>query len=219
MKVFVTFVFILGSYLVTCGQTTRTLTDREFSYVLTIDTVLCGGTTGSICSTVKSIDIYTKANNKISQTIIPDEYLIDWFDSSKVCIIEDVNFDGHNDVRLLNWTSINLQTSYWYWIYNASSGQFQSDTTLEEYTNPYFDSTSKTFHTWWRIGFENYGHARYAWNNGNLQLIASEEESWVYVDKGYLITKKTENGTIKILYKKIKKPSIKYLHNTCKLCN
>src|SRR5690349_6731085 len=86
--------------------------DEKHSIILNIDTILCGGIAGEYCRTVKTIDIYSNKTHKKIQTIIPEQFILDdgLTDSSLVFAIEDMNFDGSNDIRLLNWLSTNLQT-------------------------------------------------------------------------------------------------------------
>jgi transcriptional regulator with XRE-family HTH domain len=129
--------------------------------------------------------------------------------------IEDMNFDGNPDIRTLNWLSTNLQTTYWYWLYDETNQQFQLDTTLEEIRNPDFNPAKKTIHTWWSDGYQNSGHAIYKWKENKLQLIAEETETWGIDSNasGILITERMIDGEIKVTEREVKKRTLDYLHN------
>lgn len=198
------------------GQKTWTFKDNQHSFLVVIDTVLCGGTTGGYRPTVKAIHIYNLINQKQIQTIIPEQYLFDSFhDSSTVFILEDMNFDGTTDIRLLNWTSTNLQTTYWYWFYNDSTKQFQRNTTLAELTNPFFNSTTKTIHTSWSFISNSYGHALYEWNEDKVELIAEEELKWNISGSHEILTiKQNINGKINIIKRDVKEDEIINFHKS-----
>ncbi|HLG02302.1 MAG TPA: hypothetical protein VI731_01825 [Bacteroidia bacterium] len=194
--------------------------DNQHLFILTIDTVFCGGTTRKYSPTVTSIDVYDVKDGKQIQTIVPDTFLLDKFlDSSIVFIVEDMNFDGVNDIRLINWLGTDLQKSYSFWFYNIQVQQFQFDTTLANFVNPYFDQSKKTFHTWWRTGFTNYGHALYKFENDKLQLITEEEENWDInpATPGTITLRQRSYGKIEEIEKKVKEPTIEYAHEKCSL--
>jgi hypothetical protein len=181
------------------SQTTWTFKDSKFIYKISSDYVPLGGTTGELGPAVNKIEIYNALDKNKIQTIKPEEFIYETFlDSSKVFKVEDMNFDNHNDIRLLNWTSTNLQTSYWYWLYNKNTGKFESDTTLEKFWNPYFDQVKKTIHKHWRIGLSEFGHANYKWTEKGIQLIAEQVEYWGMGggSQGTLITRRFVDGKL-----------------------
>jgi hypothetical protein len=155
---------------------------------------------------VQSIHIFTSDRQEI-QVIIPKKFMFDkWMDSSYVFILEDVNFDGYNDIRVLTGLTANVQKQYAYWLYDKKNETFKSDTTLGKYWNVSFNSVEKTVHTWWRIP-EDYGHALYRWNKDQLDLIIMEEEKWI-ADLGFLSTTEVIKGKTISKSKKIKEPRI-----------
>jgi hypothetical protein len=213
--------FILCNHL-SFGQNKWTYTGNHHTFIVTVDTVLCGGTTGDYCPTVTAIHIYNLIDKKLIETILPGQFLFDTFlDSTTVFAVEDMNFDGTTDIRLLNWTSTNLQTTYLYWFYNETTGQFLSDTTLVELINPTFNTKTKTIHTWWRDGFYSYGHAIYEWHDNKIKLIAEEEESWGIDPNstGIRTIRRSKNGKINIQEIEVKEHKLDYMHkpDECKL--
>ena len=117
------------------------------------------------------------------------------FDTSYAFIIEDVNFDGQNDIRLISWTSIQSDKEYWYWLFNPKTGKFEKNSLLERFMNPEFDQELKTVYTRWRSGVYEYGQAIYKWQNNNCLL---EMEQVQYMNPSqelfYLDTYKRING-------------------------
>ncbi|MGL4596597.1 MAG: XAC2610-related protein [Bacteroidia bacterium] len=201
------------------GQKTWTLKDKQYSFVATIDTVLCGGISGEYCPTVTAIHIYTLDDKKQIQTIIPEQFLFDGFlDSSIVFAVEDMNFDGNTDIRLLKWASTNTQTTYCYWLYDSVTGKFERDTALDVLRNPAFDSTTKTIHTWWRDGFYSSGHALYEWHENKLRLIAEEEAVCEMELNSICIlrTKRRKNGTVNVTELEVKEYELDYMHHSNK---
>jgi hypothetical protein len=185
-------------------------------FIVTIDSVLCGGLNGRYCTTVKKVDIFNLANDKKIQTIIPEQYLFEsYIDSSLVVGIEDMNFDGNTDIRILNWISTNLQTTYWYWLYDETTQQFQRDSTLDEIRSPDFNAINKTIHTSYSEGYQLFGHALYKWKGNKLQLIAEETENWGLDPNapGILTTERMINGKMKVTEREVKKKTLDYLHN------
>jgi hypothetical protein len=197
-------------------QKTWTFTENNQQFIVTIDSVRCGGSDRRYCPTIKAIDIFTLADDKRIQKIIPEQYLFEsYLDSSTVVGIEDMNFDGNPDIRLLNWVSANLQTTYWYWLYDETTQQFQRDTTLDEIRNPTFDPAKKTIHTCWSDGYQSSGHAIYKWQGNKLQLIVEETESWGLDPNapGTLTTERMIKGKMKVVEREVKKRTLDYLHD------
>jgi hypothetical protein len=190
--------------------------DTLHYYNVVVDSVLLGD---KYSPTVKAIEIFDLKKNKI-QTVTPGQFVFDaYIDSGAVFVLEDMNFDGYNDFRLLNWISTNLQKGYWYWFYDTTTRQFLADTLLEEMWNPFFDPVQKTIHAWWRVGFTNYGHALYKWHEGKLLLLVREEETWdINTDNpGHIILTRMINGIEVEKEKIVKKHSIDFMHDKCHL--
>lgn len=196
--------------------------DSTFVYVLSLEKMKNDGGTLSDTRSVKQIDIYRKLTNAKIQSIKPEPQIIEpYYDSTIVFIVEDMNFDGRKDFRLLRGATTNLQTSYDYWFYNAAANKFVADTALQYFQNPSFDAVSKTVHTWWRQGFSNFGHALYKWNKNKIVLIAEEEEIHMDVrepDAGEVVTKRNVNGKITTTKRKASKNVIDFMHKgKCRL--
>jgi hypothetical protein len=218
IKSLLSFCLVLISFGVN-AQTNWKFQDVNFSYTVKTDTLLLGETSNKYGKTVKKIEICKLVETTKIQTILPDEFIFEsYLDSNIVFIIEDVNFDGFNDFRLLRYTSANLQVQYSYWIYNPLTEQFISDSKLENFFNPYFDQKKKTIHTHWRLGFNEFGHAIHSWVNHELILVAEQIESWGIEEgiPGILMTKHLVNGAFLEEEKEINESNITP-HDKCEL--
>ncbi|MBK6775159.1 MAG: hypothetical protein IPG74_04685 [Flavobacteriales bacterium] len=124
---------------------------------------------------VRGIDI-TRNDLFLQHIVPPPGCTFDpLFQNDKVMVVEDVNFDGAADLRLLSWHSIEHYRTYWYWLFNVRSGSFERDTVLDGIMNPEFDHTNKVIHSWWRQGFNLFANEEFEYDpSGTLQLMWSE---------------------------------------------
>ncbi len=150
------------------AQKTLMYSDKTFLYELSLDSTI--SVYNNYWCHVKSIFVIEKSGNKLVQTIAPPE------DNSSICggsqkffIIEDVNFDGLNDIRLLAGLPAYANFTYYYWTFDSNANQFQKDTILEEIPNPIFDHDNKLIHSSW-IGDDSYGESTYKYVDGKLVL-------------------------------------------------
>jgi hypothetical protein len=90
-------------------------------------------------------------------------------------MIEDMNFDGYDDFRVVSLTSTNLQCSYWFWFYDKDKKIFYRDTLYDRFEEISFDHKNKTVHSYWTCCIGWGYHALYKWENGKLELIGEEE--------------------------------------------
>jgi hypothetical protein len=204
------------------SQTTWTFEDDQHIFTLHLDTLDCGGSTDDDCLSVTAIHIKNTLHPDKSQIIQTDVFTLNGFpDTGKIFIIEDINFDGYKDIRLISWVSTNLQTTYWYWVYNVSEQRFQRITDLDEIMNPEFNLNTKTIHSWWRDGFFAFGHALYKWDLNKIILIAQEEEVWGLDPKegGVSTTIINRNGKFTTTEKNVSDYEIDFMHHleSCKL--
>ncbi|MBP6573927.1 MAG: hypothetical protein KA230_05725 [Flavobacteriales bacterium] len=122
-----------------------------------------------------SVDVF-KGDRFLQRIIPPANCTWDrFFPWPKVLMIEDVNFDGLEDIRLLSWHSIEFYPTYWYWMFNADSKSFERDSTMDEIVNPTFDHGDSVVHSWWREGVTVFGNEEYEFDEeGKLILVWSE---------------------------------------------
>jgi hypothetical protein len=90
------------------------------------------------------------SDNRKIQEISVEKYLTQIFlDSTVIFVIEDMNFDGRKDFRILKHFSV-LTPSYkefHCWLYNSSTEQFERDSVFDDFRSPVFNQTEKTIAT------------------------------------------------------------------------
>jgi hypothetical protein len=107
---------------------------------------------------VKSISIIKKSDNKLMQTILPPEnYFFCDMSQDQIFLVEDVNFDNINDIRLLQFLPAAPNLPYYYWVYNSITKIFQRQKALEEITSPKFDHTKRIITSFWRASCCDHG--------------------------------------------------------------
>jgi hypothetical protein len=95
---------------------------------------------------LRSIAIYRLSDHKKIQTIYPPEKFP--FETYHVPItVEDMNFDGYNDFRVLDFVMMYGQSSYHFWLYNPKKGQFEPNPALAETSSAEFDQQTKTIYS------------------------------------------------------------------------
>jgi hypothetical protein len=148
------------------SQGTFTYHDDSYEFVLKLDTV------GSIdhCS-VKEIKIRSLNSKQTMQTIIPPDNIhycrseMGW-----IFIVEDMNFDGKNDFRLMELLQAGPNTPYIYWLHESGKFNLASDTTLQQVTSPEFDKINKIVSSFWRNGCCEHGQDFYRYEKTGLVL-------------------------------------------------
>jgi hypothetical protein len=146
------------------SQGTSTYHDNSYEFELKIDTV------GSVDDCyVKEIKIRSLSSKQIIQTIVPPDN-VHFCSSEKgwIFIIEDMNFDGKNDFRLMEFLPASPNVPYIYWFHE--SGKFRPDTTLRQITSPEFDKINKIVSSFWRNGCCEHGQDFYRYEKTGLIL-------------------------------------------------
>jgi hypothetical protein len=189
------------------AQTTVTLSDGNFMYRLTVEELptphyrqstqekYAAGAKqapriGMAVGTVKSITILSVKDTTKQQVIIPgkNETAWPWTEQTKgeKFIIADMDFDGNNDIRLLNSAD---NFTYYCWIYQPATGQFVENADLDKFVNPQFDENKKLVYQNWENTKDNSkGTDIYQYMDGKLTLIEKEERATDYTNKTITIT-------------------------------
>lgn len=93
--------------------------------------------------------------------------------ASQGLILEDVNFDGYLDIRLLKHMD-GKQKQYLYWFFDPVWKQFFSNQVFEEMNAPWFDPITKTVNSHWELNSNLRGIDEYRYQDDQLQLIKQE---------------------------------------------
>lgn len=176
------------------------LADSAFTFMLNIDSVRYNDSSG-FYDMVKSIDIYKNGTHEKVQTIIPpsDNSFENYLNPNQVFIIEDMNFDGRDDFRLLKMLDTRLQSNFYYWLYDPSKGFFEQDTVLEQLTNPVFNRKTKKIETSEEIGASDQEECVYHYSPKGKLVLEYQKSQMLDLSGTHRTTKirKLVNGKMK----------------------
>ncbi len=147
--------------------------DSLFSFEINYDSIKNGA--GEWDNFIKSVHIIRLTDHKKIQTIVPSE--IYRFESYHVpVVVEDMNFDGYYDLRILNFVPMYACETYYYWLYMPEKKRFEKNKPLEVTSNVKFDKSSNTVTSHFRGGgpFDQRNEI-FIWEKDNLSLQYSEE--------------------------------------------
>ena len=116
--------------------------------------------------------------------IAPDgkEHMLDQFDSllpegsePDALIVEDVNFDGYNDLRIMKYLPGGANVPYYFWIYNPAKEVFEENKAFEVVVSPTVDTSKKELISRQRVSAAEY-HTEYYKTDGSEPILVRREE-------------------------------------------
>ncbi len=118
---------------------------------------------------------------------------------SSELVIEDLNFDGYNDFRILVDVGTAGTDVYQYWTWNERVGQFDKSAELEELKlyNPKFDFENQTIVSHYADSATDSEERMYRYIDGKPKLV-----KWVkcsfdsYIEKLHVITAEVQDGAL-----------------------
>ncbi|TDG35616.1 hypothetical protein EZJ43_13435 [Pedobacter changchengzhani] len=132
-------------------------------------------------SSYYSITSFTIDNNRNNPQKIIGFKELDLVDEKADVELEDMNFDGYLDLKLMiNYPDMSKgDYSYIYYIYDLKQAKFVRNFVLDDIGVAFFDAPTKTVFKYDADGSGNEGTKTYKWQNGRLYLI---KEQRVYQD-------------------------------------
>lgn len=94
-----------------------------------------------------------------------------WDGRSLGLVVEDMNFDGYQDIRVQAGIPAGPNTPYLYWLWDQKKQAFVSNTDLEAITAPVLDQESKSIHSHVRINAGSYSEETYQYIDGVPTLV------------------------------------------------
>lgn len=167
----------------------------EFEFCLTKE---CGE---NDCEIIK-IEVFK--DGYLKQTITPSEnYFSKTFPNDQLFAIEDMNFDGKIDFRLIEFLPAGPSVPFLFWIYNKTSKRFERNRAYEEIGSPEFDYKKKQINSLWRNGCCEHGNDVYKLINGVPKLTERFVIGHNSEGKEYDEYWKFENGKLKLIEKTV----------------
>lgn len=149
--------------------------DSLFSFEIAYDSTKDG--IGEWKNFVKSIAVFRFSDHKKIQAVVPTEK---WQFTSSIIpiVVEDMNFDGYNDFRVMTFRMTRGQTFHDFWLFDPKNGKFEADTFLSNNMwDVEFNHKEKTVISNQRLagGPFNQINEVYSWENRKLILQHKEE--------------------------------------------
>jgi hypothetical protein len=180
------------------AQDDFTRSDDRFIYHATVDS------TDEEC-TAKSITITSRRDGAVIQTITPGDnsHFCD-MPADQVFSLVDADFDGHNDIMLMQFLPASPNVPYYFWLYDPATGLFAEDSALETITSPEFDAETKSITSFWRSGCCDHGLSTYRYINGSPTLVEEREEA-AKLDHMETTVRRLVKGKMKLISRKREK--------------
>lgn len=117
------------------------------------------------------IEIRKKGTNEITQIV---ENFNAEVQKNETVIVEDVNFDGYLDIRLMEYLPSGPNIPYLYWIFDPETKQFVQNEELKQITSPEVDVKNKQLLSHQRTDATRFGTKFYEYRNNELVLVKEE---------------------------------------------
>ena len=86
----------------------------------------------------------------------------------------DMNFDGHPDLRLMEFRSAGPNTPWLNWLYDPAQGRFVASPALDALPSAEFDAAAQEVRSAWRDGATRRGVDVHGWQAGTLTPLRRE---------------------------------------------
>ncbi|MEZ0006704.1 hypothetical protein ABH942_002081 [Flavobacterium sp. 28YEA47A] len=120
-----------------------------------------------------SIIIQNKSDKTIQKIKLKNEsFLSDWETEYCLSVDKDINFDGFDDISLINYKGL-YNSSHSYWVYKKNFKKYKHIKSLDSIYNVGFDKNKKEVYSEWRVALQEFHSETYFWKND--QIILKEE--------------------------------------------
>ncbi len=170
-----------------------TYTGNRFTFRLYVTRNIFSDKYEYICG-VDSIMITDKTTGAL-QTLICENNGYNCHDTDRPFFkVEDMNFDGIEDIRIRQFIPAGPDVPYYYWLYNAKTKKFEPNKQLESITSPVFNAVKKNIISEQRTSVAEYVTTTYEFVDD--KPVKTEEVNKKYGDDDYvtITIKKRKNG-------------------------
>ena len=88
---------------------------------------------------------------------------------------KDWNFDGNNDIMLVNWHGM-VDATYYLWLFDENSGKYVFCPSFSKIKTPGLDKEKKEIVSEYHIGPSHFYYEKYKWRNGKFVMTYSKSE-------------------------------------------
>lgn len=176
--------------------------EAEVQLMNTFNFELIGEVSVEKMKTVTSINILNKKDNTVFQNLNGFEAIVQ---ENEQVILEDLNFDGYADIRLLQYLPEDSNVPFYYWLYNSSKKKYERNVALEVVRSPSIDNTNEFILSQWSNGDSIQGTDYYKYS-GNKLVLTKQEVKENTDEKNYRLTVKQPIGdSLKVIKQELKK--------------
>jgi hypothetical protein len=154
---------------------------------------------------VQCIEIYRGDAAQPGQVIEEHVVAQELKDSGQGFEIVDMNFDGYQDIRLLDemtWGSSGVL--YRHWLFDPQTETFVSNEAMNQQIGwAEFDAEQRQIRAFWRAGAGRHAIYYYHWVDGELTFIKQAEEQYIAEGVNLVIVQEQVDGKLTVREKKI----------------
>lgn len=167
----------------------HTFRDKDFEFTLEVNQKPSADGASPFCE-LKSVTVRRKPDGQELQKLALEGILLECgVEPGALLIVEDIDFDGRKDLRVLRLLDARLQSTFDYWVYDQKTGRFEKDARFEALSSPHFDAGTRTITSVSRTGAMDKTVEKFRLlKNGKLELIFREETAQSGLDGSILIT-------------------------------
>jgi len=149
---------------------------------------------------IKAIEIYRDNKSEPFQTLVVSEHEA----NTPVLEIEDINFDGYKDIRLVAFRPAGPNIPYFYWLFEPKTARFFYSEAFSVITSPEVDVEKQLIKSFWRDGAARHGTSHYKVIDYKPILVWQEEEIFQDDNRVKVIVRERVGGKMKIVSEKIR---------------
>ncbi len=135
--------------------------------------------TGNEDNTLGDITITEGSNGKTIQTIVnTTSYDATLTQATATLALVDANFDGYNDLQILNNCGVTGNCSYDFYLYDSATNQFVQNAFLSGLGTPTFDVAKQQVRTSWNSSAGDWEADTYQYENSHYTVVHQEISTW-----------------------------------------
>jgi hypothetical protein len=167
----------------------HTFHDKELELALEVNQKPSADGESPLCE-LTSVTVRRKQDGQEPQKLALEGILLDCgVAPGELLILEDIDFDGRKDLRVLRLLDARLQSTFDYWVYDKKTGRFEKDARFETLSSPRFDARTRTITSVSRVGAMDKTVEKFRLlKNGKLELIFREETTQYALDGSIHVT-------------------------------